>query len=142
VITVALMPKLSNEWTLGTWIVNGPFHPLWSQWVCSLVHLRGSVDGATARLQFPGATHEFVVIAQNPEHRLTIDSGPESLCLLRPVDVCQQLRATNDASAMARVEACLEYVRRGEISPDQDFRPVWRHLLAGEPPGVVEWAIK
>lgn len=135
-IGVHHMPAMVNDFTLSTWLIEGPFHLMWSQWMCSLVHLRGEHQGKPARLQFPEATHELVILAQHPDHPLTRDSTPDSLRPMTPIDVAQQFRAADDAAALKRIEGLLDMVRNGRLSPDQDFRSVWRQLLTEHPAGV------
>ncbi len=132
-ITVEPMPNFTNEHTLGCWLIQGPFHIAWNQWTASLVHLRGEKDGKPANFQFPGATHEFLIMAISPNDPIQADHDPDvAVQYLTPIDVCQQFIAENDAEALEKIEHLLEHVRRGELSPDQDYRSHWRMRLRPE----------
>lgn len=116
----------AKESTVGCWLVYAPWmHMVWAWHYVGLVHLR-PVDGLPpATRSFPGATHEFIVFALDPN----VDVIVEALRFLQPVSIVQQFDAASDAHARLIVEDSLELVAKGKCSVDSDFRPVWRHLL-------------
>jgi hypothetical protein len=81
-------PGDDPEWaeTLGSWIITAPaYHPLWSQYNIVCVRLRDNVPGfPPPHRQFPGATHEIMVMALNPEE------GPYRAATF--VETCKKLR--------------------------------------------------
>lgn len=93
-----------SQTTVDWWLLTGTWHPIWPQFVLSVVHLR-PVDGhQPAQLHFPGATHELVVLALNPgeppqTHDIeTLQRGGIAAVggYLEPVDVVHQFTATDD----------------------------------------------
>jgi hypothetical protein len=55
--------------SLCTWLLTAPHaHPAWSQYLMPVVRLRDLPGFPPPQRQFPGATHELIVIALNPEH--------------------------------------------------------------------------
>lgn len=140
--TVEMLPNMTSEFTLASWLISGNFHLAWNQWLVSLVHLRGKVDGEPSKIVLEGATHELTIWSIHPDAPAlsalsTIDdlvfvepsSNTRISIFLNPVDICQQLIAKNDAEAMAKVETVLTMVANNRLSPDSDFRKLWFHYL-------------
>jgi hypothetical protein len=139
-ISVINTPNLTTEWTLKSWLINGPFHMMWDQWTVTLVHLRGECEGEQAKLDFEGATHQLIIQAINPDAKpldgdsteddltMMID-GQKTLIGLNPIDISQQFEAANDAEAVSKVDILLDMIKNKQLSPDQDFRKLWKHLL-------------
>lgn len=116
--------------TLCWWLLEGPWHPLWHQFILSVVRL-GDVEGKPpAVLHFPGATHEVAVFALTPpeggtfgapaRHPLdVIQSQGLSLGHLAPVDVVHQFTGTDDE--LTRVTAlAARAVVDGVLTPSTD----------------------
>lgn len=120
-------PKIHGAATTVTWwLLQGGWHPAWSQFVLAVVSLR-DVDGyPPAKLHYPGATHELQVLALDPGNPPRVHSVPElvehgiALCgYLQPIDVIHQFIATDDemtelAELLAR--ACVD----GMMTPSTD----------------------
>lgn len=119
-------PREGDHATIGNWMIHAPWmHPFWSWHYLSLVHLR-ELDGVSPpNMQFPEATHEFLVLALNPEHEP--DWG--KLYYLTPPSITQQFIAENDAQALEWIELILPQIAEGELSVDSDFRSTWFHFL-------------
>ncbi|KKM27097.1 hypothetical protein LCGC14_1578220 [marine sediment metagenome] len=116
--------------TIGFWLIHAPWmHLAWSWHVASIVHLR-PIDGAKATFQFEEATHEFMVVAIDPNHEPTLDH--KSFKFLRPISICQQFLARSDDKAVQTVEIQMENVAKGGLSLDSDYRGAWRRLLLSE----------
>lgn len=94
--------------TVCSWLLTAPWaHPLWSQYNLAVVRLRDGIPGfAPPKRQFPGATHELLVVALNPEH------GPQDvkrmqeyaaagggMPCLTPVNIAHQLEGTDEEAA-------------------------------------------
>lgn len=88
--------------TVCTWILTHPQgHPLWSQYLLLVVRLTDHPDFPPPKRQFPGATHELLVLALDPK------SGPYApetmdrfldgtLPYLTPVNIVHQIEGTDD----------------------------------------------
>ena len=138
---VRLGPNADREpsWVagLGTWLVEGPFHPMWDQWLVSVITL-SHIDGVQdAHQQFPGATHELSMIAINPERRCDIDAfeetgdwgDPAVPKFLTPID--QQVQWSNGTDDEARDIGALAIrtIANGHASPDSDYRAWWTQAI-------------
>lgn len=133
-ISVQFLPEEDHEFCLGSWLITGPFHAAWNQWLVSVVHLRGEKDGAPAKFVFPEATHEVQVWSLDPSQGTYDPDSEDKPKFLRPVDIIQQFEAESDAAALGRIEVMMKAVTDGMLSPDQDYRSAWAKLLApGKP---------
>lgn len=115
--------------TVGVFLVQAPYaHPIWSYWVVSIIHLRDIVGVKKAHLQFPEATHELAIVALNPEEQLpSLDITVNwKIHRLTPTDVIEQFKVSNDAIADQILELSIMRIIDGTISPDEDWRAVWK----------------
>lgn len=104
-------------------------HPVWDAWLLSVIHLRPIRDVPTAEKSYPEATHEFSILALNPEMpTLNPDTGAE-FHSLTPPDIVEQFHGISDDQAIRLAELAATAVIRGRISPDQDFRRMWKHVI-------------
>lgn len=92
----------NNEETVCSWLISAPvFHPMWSQYALLVVRLRDLPGWPPPHRQFPGATHELLVVTLNPEHG-PYDAGMVSkyaagnLPVLTPVNVAHQIEGTDE----------------------------------------------
>jgi hypothetical protein len=127
-------PSPDQDATIGAWIIHVPgAHILWDHWMVSVVHLRPLEGVKPALKRCPEATHEFMILALNPEERL-----PSSLVVgnefqvryLTPIDVVEQFTAADDATADRILEDAVYAIVNGFASPDQDFRSWWHRAIA------------
>lgn len=102
-------------------------HPMWEYWLVSSVHLRDVPDHRPATLQFPGATHEVLIAALNPDHPLPTGAGTARL--LQPLDVVQHVTLDDDSQAVDLTKLVVEACCAGRMSPDSDFRRAWETVL-------------
>ncbi len=118
-----------DPFSLARWIIWAPWvHSMWPYHFCSVVHLR-DVEGSTpAKMQFPEATHEFMVLSLNPEHEPD-PNHMEALYFLTPPSIAQQFTATDDAEALEIIELNLQLVLQQRLSLDSDYRRSWEHIL-------------
>jgi hypothetical protein len=101
-VHLEIRPDLRNsDMAIAWWLLTGPWHPAWPQFALFVVHLRDTPGRPPANLQFPGATHELVVMALNPGSPPRVQE-PEALERgdqvghLEPIDVVHQFEATDD----------------------------------------------
>lgn len=136
-VKLDLRPELSGfESTLAWWLLTGSWHPIWSQFVISVVHLRPIEGQPEAKLQFLDATHELLVMALDPGDPPTVhspeklmDKGLGPIGYLLPIDVCHQFIATDEEMiqiASLSAKACID----GHLTPSTDdnrpyFREAW-----------------
>ena len=110
------------------WIITAPWaHPFWSQYVISLTDLTTPMEIGPPLLYMPGATHEFVLEALDPELPVTefkIMNQPR-LRRLSPPNFAYQFKAASDAAATARIQALVDLIDAGKLSPDTDWRRAW-----------------
>ena len=69
----------------------------------------------------------------NPEEPLppSLDVGPGwTVKFLTPVDVVEQFTAADDAVADQILELAVRAIVDGQLSPDQDWRSVWKQSIA------------
>jgi hypothetical protein len=127
------MPFPAASAVVARWLVDMPgAHALWHFWQLSVVHLRPVPDGPPARKILPGATHEVVFLAVDPERCPVPD--PDALAglpYLLPVDVVEQVELRSDGDAAHLLEGALDPILKGQASPDQDFRRFWCAFFNG-----------
>jgi hypothetical protein len=91
---------------LVSWIVTAPgWHPLWSQYMIAVVSLADFPDCEPAKLQYPEATHELMVIALNPDHgpyRAETTTTGNPVRYLLPYNIIEQFTTTDERA----VEIC------------------------------------
>src|ERR1700674_3928364 len=72
----AMRKKVSNpdDCTIAAWIVHAPWaHPLWHSYHLTLSSLAPTPGIREAVLYVPGASHELMVWACDPDHPLLVD---------------------------------------------------------------------
>jgi hypothetical protein len=126
------------------WLVHRPgAHPLWWWYMVAIVHLRPLHDLDRPAIQFPGATHEALIVSLDPEHELPdLDTwGPAHM--LQPPDLAAQFIVNSDAQAAEVGDLLVTHIVIDGQSPDSDHRSYWteaventaEHLrLGGHPP--------
>ena len=105
------------------WIINAPYaHPVWANYVLSLIHLR-NVDGLEpAHISLPGATHEFYLYALNPDGMFSNDGNPR---VLTPINFSAQFIAEDDEAAKLLMRRTVQDVIDGLLNPDTDNTQSW-----------------
>jgi len=111
---------------VSTWLLDAPSaHPMWKSYLVAIVHLR-AIDGAPpAKIHEPGATHEVVVMALNPDHEPNPDK-PGPIAYLSPANLVSQVTLGSDHAGKMLVRRLVEAFCIGELSPDTDW---WQHQL-------------
>lgn len=127
-VKIDIDPTLSGaSTTVACWLLNGDWHPVWGQFVITVVTLADLPDVEPAKLQFPGATHELLVVALNPgsppvKHKAAAlaKGGFAGVGgFLTPVDVVHQFTAT-DEEMVRLVELCVKACVDGAMTPSTD----------------------
>ena len=125
---LTINPELPGAATILTWwLLTGGWHPVWSQFSLSVMRLENSPGLPPATLQFPGATHELLVLALNPGDPPRVhapdDLGRAGLAAcggyLEPVDVVHQFTATDDEMTQL-AELCARACTDGRLNPSTD----------------------
>lgn len=110
------------------WLITAPLaHPVWSQYLLSVITLADRPDQAPAYLHFPGATHELMVVALNPgvpPQRYTAESleSGATINYLEPLNVVEQFTATDDEMRELAELACGGVVN-GRLNPETADAP-------------------
>lgn len=123
------------------WIIDAPWaHPIWSQYQLVLYDLTSpSAEHGEPKILLPGATHEFMLWALDPDKPIKRDTQPElgKLVRLQPPNYAYQFKAESDAAAEARLQRLVDRIAAREVSPDTDFRSFWNsHLFSDAYPLV------
>lgn len=120
-----------------TWLVNGPYHPLWSWWYVGVVSLADRPGTPPARRRYPEAEYELMILSLNPsptDGRPAVpdidglEAGGDAMrCLpgfLTPPDVVFQFDGVTDDQAAGLAEIAVDVIVGGQ-SCDSDFRQWW-----------------
>ena len=111
------------------WLVHAPFaHPFWWWYAVSAIHLRPLPGKGPAHIRFPGATHEILFVALNPEKPLPDISAWQGPAYLTPIDLEHQFIVQDDEKAREITDLVVAHICEG-VSPDQDFRAYWRDVI-------------
>lgn len=119
---------------LQNWLLECPqAHPMWSHWLVSLIHLRDIEGVPPAKVHREGATHEFVIAALEPGQPLPDVEHPLSPMpkMMQPVDVVHQVVGVDDEQAVRVLFDVVKATVHGYLSPDADWREVWKTVLDG-----------
>ena len=117
---------------IGTWLLHCPGQsPAWEHYMLSAVHLR-PIPGESkpATIKVPGATHEFLVLALNPERTPTPDNPPWPH--LTPANVVEQVELPDDAAAAELLALCAQAVVDGVLPAEPPLAgqvEPWRTVL-------------
>lgn len=121
-----------HQATLASWLVNVyGAHPFWQWWAVSVVHLR-DVPGQSrpAHKAYPEAAYEFLIVAIDPAWPEASSTADDlELPFLSPIDVCEQFHGVDDANAFRFCGMAVDLIVGGRLSPDQDYRSVWREVV-------------
>ena len=122
------------EWaeTVCQWLLTAPMaHPAWTQYLMPVVRLR-DVDGfAPPKRQFPGATHELLVLALDPdegpytpENMSRFDEGPQAgrLPYLTPVNIAHQIEGSDEEARTLALYSAWG-VTAGTLNPETSDAP-------------------
>lgn len=129
-----VVTRPDQEAGIATWVINGPFHPLWRWWALGVVHLRPLAGVRPVVLRREGASHEVLIFSVDPEKcpepdidKLEREGG--ELPNLMPLDLVHQVVGLDDEQAAELAGLMVKAIVAGEMSPDQDFAEMWRRTL-------------
>lgn len=114
-----------------TWIIDAPWaHPLWHQYFLVLYDLTTPMQREPT-IHLPGATHEMVLFALDPEHPIAKDSTPtpSEVYRLSPPNYGYQFKAKSNNEAAERIQAVVDGIVARQINPDTDWRSFWNNGL-------------
>lgn len=112
-----------RELSIASWLVHAPAaHPAWHSYSIYCISLRDVPGFPPAVIHLPGATHEVMVLALNPDFPMAVDEQPRHLT---PSNFHGQFIEPSDEAAAARIRAVVQEVVDGVLSPDTDFRQQW-----------------
>ncbi len=131
--------------TVSYWLCHVPgAHPAWSYYAIAAIHLREIPGAKAAKIKTPGATHELFVFSVSPDQGAIdlakVGRGEQTIDTLRPIDHVVQFQVRDDADAAALVESAIRAIMAGQLSPDQDFRALWRTVVAATASHIVAGA--
>jgi hypothetical protein len=118
--------------TVDCWLINGPYHIWWSYWLISAVHLRPIEGTPPALIQFPGASHEFLIVSllsPPSDHPAPDPDDLSTFQILTPVDLCHQEAGLTDEQAAEICGLMAKYAVNGQ-STDSDYRRHWETIIA------------
>jgi len=141
------LPKILREpehqATLMSYIVQGNnYHPCWDHWIVSLITLEEIPGALPAFKKYPEAMYEVMIVALNPEKPLPdLDHIYEKPAdILTPPDVILQFHGVDVNKAKEIVTSLVKQIVAGELSPDQDYRKLWKLRLAEQVDGGMKGA--
>lgn len=111
--------------TLDAYIITAPgWHPLWTQYMLALITLADTPGEAPATITRPGATHQIITLAMDPDHGpYTPDHVTQGrVAYLRPGNIGEQFTAT-DAEALDVIALCARAVLDGILNPETSDAP-------------------
>lgn len=116
-----------NDTTVGCFCAEAPYaHPIWHSYMIGIYHLRPLEGIPAAKINLPGATHELIVVALNPElPRTPFVAGEEFPKFLTPINFCAQIICPDDAAAHALLKGAVQDVIDGKLNPDTDYIRHW-----------------
>lgn len=121
-------PVVSHA-TLTSYLLHVPWaHPAWSYYLLSLIHLRDLPGIPPATKKYPDAAYELIIISLDPQFTPDPDIG--KFHFLEPFDVVEQFHGVTDAQVIEMGEVFVQAILAGTISPDQDYRSHWTHMVA------------
>ena len=111
--------------TLAMFAIKVPWaNMLWQWYFVHIAHLRGVQGFPKPIFTLPGATHEVVIYALNPEYDFNARRNPGE-SLLHPVNFVGQIIRATDAEAVAEVVRAVQDCVDGNLSPDTDYTQHW-----------------
>lgn len=133
-LLITLGPDDKKDWaaTIGCWFIYAPGQPpAWRHYGLSVCHLRDLEGVKPAHIRIPGATHEFMLLALDP-HKNPEADRPESWVRLFPMNLMEQVKLPNDATASRLLDMAATEVVEGRLwaeAPLSGQTEPWRSWL-------------
>lgn len=124
----------------ATYLVNGPYHPVWSWWYIATVSLKDIPGVPVATKRYPEAEYEIMCLSLNPTPELgrsyppdvdKIEAGDVEGGLpgyLVPPDFVVQWHGTTEEQAAEVTDLVALHISRGH-SCDSDYRRYWEGVI-------------
>ncbi len=130
---------MAAQWPAGLdrWLLHCPLsHPFWPWCVVSVISLRDVPGMKPAVITTPGATHEVMIFALDPDFHpddrwCTGGAGRWNARTLTPANLVEQLVGLTDEHANELVFLFAHSCCDGLTSPDSDYRAQNVRLLQG-----------
>lgn len=106
-------------------------HPMWSNYLVGLAHLRGTPDLAEPQKHFPDATHEISVFALSPDSEPSEKYEELFAQVLEPPNLVFQFGVPHDEAALG-VFARFEQHMGLKFTLDTDYRSSMKAVIAQE----------
>lgn len=127
-----------TDTTVALWVVFAPWaHAYWSYYLIGAIHLRPMAKLKAPTIFLPGATHEIMIFALDPETVPDVVNSSK-LRKLRPINFAGQWIVRErpnpvdlDRGAAAKVRVTVDEILAGVLSPDTDFRSEWVKRFSG-----------
>jgi hypothetical protein len=110
-------PDDPPAWKAGvaSWFLDCPGQsPAWQHYHLGIVHLRQLYGVEQARVTVPGATHEVILFALDPDASPRADDV-ETWRTLRPINLAEQIQLPSDEAAAQLLRRAAEDVMAGRL---------------------------
>lgn len=127
-------PDADHPTGLGSYVVNGPYHPLWRWWYVGLVSLRDAPGVPPAKKHFPEAEYEILCLSLDPTDgppnldKLDVGDLSGMPPWLQPPDWVVQFHRVNDEQAVEILDLAAKAIVNGQ-SCDSDYRSWWQQAI-------------
>ncbi len=99
--------------TVAAWFLDCPGQsPAWRHYGLSVIHLRPIEGMQSPVINIPGATHEVLLLAFDPQGSPVADD-PETWSFLTPINVSEQIQLPSDEKAVKLLEQAARAVVDG-----------------------------
>lgn len=116
--------------SLGAWYLIVPgAHAFWNEYYVCACHLRPIEGELPPRLHYPAATHELTIAALDPDCPHDVDAEKPTFGIMEPVDLVYQCHGLRDDQMAGLLQAVVNIIVHGRMSPDADYRHAWRSTL-------------
>lgn len=129
-VTLPDVPDAAES--LCTWLLTAPrAHPAWTQYLMPVVRLRDIPGFPPPKRQFPGATHELIVVALDPdegpytaESLLRYMTGEQAgrIPYLTPASIVHQIEGSDEEAGRLAASAAWG-VTAGALNPETSGAP-------------------
>lgn len=91
--------------------------PAWSDYCLAVVHLRPVEGVREPVINVPGATHEVLLFALDPDGKngLALSTDPDSWGILTPLNLVYQVHLDSDAAAREMLCMCAQAIVNGAL---------------------------
>ena len=123
-----------------TYLINGPYHPMWNWWYLATVSLADVPGMPKAHKRYPGAEYEIMCLSLNPNPDAPrmyppdierIEAGDLNGLpgFLSPPDWVVQFHGVTIPQAIHITNLAARHICNG-FSCDSDFREAWKRIIA------------